>query len=98
MDNHTSVDLKELAREAVRLVAAPGDVEEIDVVAGEDFSERPIYTFSFLIPDRLERARAGLLRTRLSLKLRDLLIDARDGRYPMVQILKRTEWSNRQRA
>ena len=93
-----TVDLEKLGREAAQQVAGKGAVEDVEVVAGEDLSERPVYYFSFLIDQARARQRAGLVLTRLVQKLRDELIARGDGHYPVIRILSRTDWDRRKDA
>ena len=84
--------LKEIGREAARLVAGLGTVEEVAVTVGLDSTDRPAYFFSFLIDRDRDRQRAGLTRTRLAQKLRDELIARNDAHYSFVRILSRADW------
>jgi hypothetical protein len=104
MSQSTAAELEKLGRDAARQVAGEGIVARVEVVPGEDSSERPVYYFSFLIDqDRFSflidqdraRQRAGLVLTRLVQKLRDELIARGDGRYPVIQMLSRTDWDRR---
>jgi hypothetical protein len=95
MSQGTVAELEKLGRDAARQVAGEGAVAQVEVVLGEDSSERPVYYFSFLIDQDRARQRAGLVRTRLVQKLRDELIARGDERYPVIQMLSRTDWDRR---
>lgn len=54
MTQSATLDLEKLARDAAVHVAVADAVEQVEVAAGEDSTDRPIYRFSFLINhDRL---------------------------------------------
>ena len=90
-----TLDLKKLARDAAEHVAVADAVEQVEVVPGEDSTDRPIYRFAFLINhDRLQE-RIGLVRTRLHQRLRDELNALGDAHYPVIQILDRRDWDRR---
>ena len=42
-----------------------------------------------------DRQRMGLLHTRLTQMLRDLLIDKKVAEYPIVEIVSRADWDQR---
>jgi hypothetical protein len=88
-------ELKKLGLEAAERAAGEGAVEEVEVEAGEDDFDRPIYRFSFLIQQDRARDRAGLVRIRLIQSLQDALESRGDGRYPVVRILDRVDWERR---
>jgi len=88
-------DLEKLGLDAARQVAGADAVEQVEVVSGEDASDRPVYYFSFLIDEGRSRQRAGLVRTRLVQKLRDELITRGDGHFPVITILSRIDWDKR---
>jgi hypothetical protein len=92
MSQNNVAILEKLGLDAAEHAAGKGSVERVEVVSGEDSSDRPVYYFSFLIDQDRARQRAGLVRTRLIQKLRDDLIALRDGHYPVIRILSRTDW------
>lgn len=92
------LDLEKLGRDAAEHVAVADAVEQVEVAAGEDSTDRPIYRFSFLINhDRLQE-RIGMVVTRLHQRLRDELIELGDPHYPVIQIWDRRDWDKRKRA
>jgi len=95
MSQGSTIDLEKLGRDAAEHVAGVGAIEQVEVVAGEDSSDRPVYRFSFLIDQDRLRQRLGLLRTRLTQTLRDELIALDDAHYPIIHILDRTDWDKR---
>jgi hypothetical protein len=91
-------ELERLGLEAARLVAGEDAVEQVEVVSGEDSSDRPVYYFSFLIDEQRTQQRPGLVRIRLLQRLLDELSARGDEHRPMVKMLNRTDWEHRQRA
>jgi hypothetical protein len=87
--------LEKLALKAAEAAAGSGSVERVEVVSGEDDSDRPVYYFSFLIDQDRAQHRPGLVLTRLFQRLSDDLIAISDGHYPVVRILNRTDWDRR---
>ena len=98
MTQSTTLDLEKLGRDAAEHVAVADAVEQIEVAAGEDWTDQPIYRFSFLINhDRLQE-RIGMVVTRLHQNLRDKLIELGDPHYPVIQIWDRKDWDKHKRA
>jgi hypothetical protein len=87
--------LEKLALKAAEAAAGSGSVERVEVVSGEDDSDRPAYYFTFLIDEDRAQHRPGLVLTRLIQRLSDDLIAISDGHYPVVRILNRTDWDRR---
>lgn len=87
-------DVEQLGREAAQQVAGPEAVEQVEVATGYEF-DRPVYRFTFLIDQGRALLPAGLLRTRLSQRLRDGLEARNDERQPVLRILDRTDWEKR---
>ena len=98
MNQDTATDLETLGRAAAQQIAGEDAVEQVEVVAGTDYTDRPVYYFSFLIDQGRARERAGLVFTRLIQKLRDDLVARGDEHLPVVRILDRTDWPRRGRA
>ncbi|MDO9713305.1 hypothetical protein [Paracraurococcus lichenis] len=98
MSESAEAELEAIGREAVRLVTGDDLAEHVRVLAGQDSSDRPALYFSFVIDRDNDRQRAGLLQTRLTQKLRDLLTDRRIGEYPIVKIVSRADWERREGA
>ncbi len=90
-----AVDVETLGRDAAQHVADLGFVELITVVAEEDWLDRPIYRFDYLIDRGIDWKRAGLIRTRLAQKLRDELTALGDVHHPSIQIVSQADLSNR---
>lgn len=98
MTQSATLDLEKLARDAAEQVAGAAAIEQVEVAAGEDSTDRPIYRFSFLVNhDRLQE-RIGMVVTRLHQRLRDELIELGDPHYPVIQIWDRRDWDKRKRA
>jgi len=95
MNQSAATDLQKLGRDAAQDVAGVDTVEEVEVVSGEDSTDRPVYKFYFLIEKAPAKQRAGLLRTRLVQRLRDELAARGDTHYPIIHILSRTDWEKR---
>jgi len=95
MTQNATLDLEKLARDAAEQVAGADAVEQVEVVAGDDYTDRPVYRFTFLINHDLLQERIGMVGTRLHQRLRDELIAMGDEHYPVVQILDRKDWDRR---
>ncbi len=91
-------ELAEIGRAAAAHVAGLGTVDRVRVVTGQDSTDHPVYFFSFLIDQDRDPQRVGLTRVRLVQKLRDALIARDDGHYPIVEILNRADWEQRESA
>lgn len=89
--------LSDLARRAAGAVGI-GNVSQVEVFTGRDSSDEPALVFSFLVDQDRDRARAALLRTRLSQTLRDELLKRRDARYPIIRLFTERDWEKRERA
>jgi hypothetical protein len=89
--------LSELGRQAAGAVGL-GRVSEVEVFTGRDSSDQPALVFSFLVDQDRDRARAALLRTRLSQRLRDELLKREDARYPIIHLFTERDWEKRERA
>lgn len=95
MSNSATIDLQKLGRDAAMHVADVGKVELVDVVPGDDYMDRPVYRFAFLIDESVDWKSSGLVRIHLDQKLRDELVALGDAHYPVIQILSRAELSQR---
>jgi hypothetical protein len=98
MNEGITADLEKLGRDIAQHIAGASAVEQVEVVPGEDSSDRPVYYFSFLIDQNRAVQRAGLVRIRLAQTLRDELAARGDAHYPIIRILDRTDWNRRARA
>jgi hypothetical protein len=95
MIQDTVENLERLGLDAVREIAGPDAVEQVEVVVGVDYFERAAYDFSFLInPDRLRQG-IGLVLIRLGQKLQDELIARGDEHHPIIHLLDRADWPRR---
>ena len=95
MSASADINLEVIARVAVRRVTGDDLAEQVQVMAGEDSADRPALYFSFMIDRARDRQRMGLLHTRLTQMLRDLLIDTKVAEYPIVEIVSRADWDQR---
>ena len=77
--------------EAVRSVAGI-DAERIRVRVGEDSSGEPSIFFLIVMDQDKAAVGSGLLRIRIGQRLRDMLLERHDERYPFVQFLSRSDW------
>ena len=98
MDTDIRSDIEKLGYEAAQEVAGSDAVEQVEVVAGGDDSDRPVYYFSFLIDQSRARQRAGLVRIRLMQKLDDELLARGDEHRAVIRILDREDWGKRRDA
>jgi hypothetical protein len=98
MSGNIGSELEELGRAAAVTVAGDAAVEQVEVEAGEDSSDRPVYYFSFLIDRDRSQKRPGLLYTRLVQKLRDDLVARGDEHLPVIRIFSREDWNKRANA
>jgi hypothetical protein len=96
--NKASEELTELGRAAAEEVVGMGNVEQVEVVPGEDAFQHPAYHFSFLIDHARVDLRPGLILSRVIQKLRDKLQDKQDEHFPIVRILNREDWDKHTRA
>lgn len=95
MIQDTVENLEKLGRDVAEEVAGPGCVEQVEVAAGVDYFERPVYDFSFLIDLDRARLRPGLILIRLDQRLQDELIARGDEHHPVVRLLDHTDWPRR---
>jgi hypothetical protein len=98
MIQDTVENLEKLGREIAEDVSGPGSVEQVEVVTGVDYFERPVYDFSFLIDLNRAQLRPGLILIRLDQRLQDELIARGDEHHPVVRLLDRTDWPRRANA
>jgi hypothetical protein len=95
MIQDTVENLEKFALDAAREIAGPDAVEQVEVVVGVDYFERPSYDFSFLVdPDRIQM-RIGLVLIRLGQRIRDELNARGDEHHPIVRLLGRNDWPRR---
>ena len=64
MNQSAATDLQKLGRDAAQDVAGVDTVEEVEVVSGEDSTDRPVYKFYFLIEKTSIRSRDAFLHRR----------------------------------
>jgi hypothetical protein len=64
-----------------------GNVDKVEVDTGVNEEGQPAYYFQLYVDQGGDKAKATLLRTRLRQKIRDLLIDEKDERYPYVRFM-----------
>ena len=90
-------DIRAISLDAARSIAGSqaGDAE---VAIGLDSYDEPAYYITL----QLEPGQPAILtpsdKIRISLKIRDALIEAGDERYPFVRFLSRDDWDARTRA
>jgi hypothetical protein len=98
MAHLSQAELKEIGRKAAAEVYGPGVAQDVEVVGGEDWAGEPAYFYSFLIQQDPDRKKAERLRTSLSHKVRDELVERDDFAYPYISVLTEQDWDRRERA
>jgi hypothetical protein len=88
-------DLKKLARDAAVDIAGPEAFEQVEVETVVDLDDRPAYYFIFLIDQERAWQRPGMVRTRLSQRLREELEARGDEHRPLLRMLDRSDWDKR---
>jgi hypothetical protein len=87
--------LQRLGREAAEHVAGADAVEQMEVAPAPDWDDTPSYLFTCLInPDRA-KATPGEILIRTGIRLRDALIARGDEHNPMIRLLDRADWEQR---
>lgn len=95
MSQGNVVDIERIGRDAAQDAASLAPVELVDVVSDIDFRDRPVYRFAFLVDENIDWKLSGRVRIRLEQKLRDELAALGEVRYPILQMLSRSELSKR---
>lgn len=91
----SEAELEKLAREAALDIAGPEAFEQVEIETVVDLDDRPAYYFTFLINQDRARQRPGMVRTRLSQRLRDELEARGDEHRPLLRMLDRSDWDKR---
>jgi hypothetical protein len=68
------------------------NITDVEAATAQDSSDQPAYFITFRFDRDRDRARAALLRTRLTQKIRDRLLEEGDARYPIIRLLSDDEW------
>jgi hypothetical protein len=68
-------------------------ITDVEAATGQDSTDQPAYFITFRFDRDRHRARAALLRTRLTQKIRDKLLAEGDARYPIIRLLNDDEWN-----
>ena len=91
-------DLAGVGREVAEAVAGAEAVKAVEAKVGLDYEGDTVYRFAFLIEPKPDGLEGALLRGRVSMAVRDALMERNDDHYPFVRLISRADWDARKGA
>ena len=92
------VFVEDLARVGREVAEAVAGAEAVKAKVGLDYEGETVYRFTFLIEPKPDGLEGALLRGRVSMAVRDALMERNDDHYPFVRLISRAEWDARKGA
>lgn len=85
-------DLETLGLESAQDVAGAEAVQAVDVSAGLDACDRPVYWFTYLLDDSRIHESIGRVYIRLIQRLQDELTSRGDEHFARIRLLNQADW------